>query len=104
MILKFKTVLAIQYISFLKSFWDRFQSKMYWNEKHFAYNVIIISIICYNYFLMYIVSSTYQDHFRNFLTVFKIIILKVINNVLILFEKINSNKLSFRIEKIKIMK
>jgi hypothetical protein len=38
---------------------------MYWNEKHFAYNVIIISINCYNYLLVYIVSSTYPDHFRN---------------------------------------
>jgi hypothetical protein len=27
-------------------------------------NVIIISIICYNYLLAYIVSSTYRDHFR----------------------------------------
>jgi hypothetical protein len=72
MILKFKTVLAIQYISFLKSFWDRFQSKMYWNEEHFAYNVIIISIICYNYLLVYIVSSTYRDHFRNLPTAPKV--------------------------------
>ncbi len=61
---KFKIVLTIQYISFLKSFWDRFQSKMYLNEKHFAYNVIIISIDFYDYHLVYIVSITYRDHFR----------------------------------------
>jgi hypothetical protein len=72
MILKFKIVLTFQYISFLKSIWDRFQIKMYWNEKHFAYNVIIISITCYNYLSVYIVSSTYRYHFRNLSIVSKI--------------------------------
>jgi hypothetical protein len=38
---------------------------MYWNEKYFVYNVIIILIDCYYYFLVYIVSSTYRERFRN---------------------------------------
>jgi hypothetical protein len=73
MILKFKIILAFQYISFLKSIWHRFQNKMYWNEEHFVYNVIIILIICYNYLLVYIVSLIYRDHFRNLSIVSKVL-------------------------------
>jgi hypothetical protein len=76
--IKFKTVLTFQYISFLKSIWDRFQNKMYWNEEYFVYNVIIISTICYNYLSVYIVSSTYRDHFPNLSIVSKVDIISLL--------------------------